>query len=175
MLGKFGSVEIQASDHQSETAHEKNRVHRNLERNSVNVSHTSKRPFPVHLIERPNADPEDHHMTDARALSATSDGANIDIELFDGRKFRIYPQDIAELKAAKPEQLAGMELSLNGHSLRFPSLAIDLMVASLIHRRGSAATHPGDTLNQRRRSLREINQKFRGRSGGTRLTPRNRP
>jgi hypothetical protein len=114
-------------------------------------------------------------MTDARALSATSDGANIDIELFDGRKFRIYPQDIAELKAAKPEQLASMELSLNGHSLRFPSLDIDLMVASLIHRRGHAATYPGESLGQRRRSLREIDQKSRGRSGGTRLIPRNRP
>src|SRR5215469_18974522 len=112
-------------------------------------------------------------MTDARALSATSDGANIDIELFDGRRFRIYPQDIAELKAAKPEQLTSMELSLNGHSLRFPSLDIDLVVASLIHRRGQAATCPG--LGRRRRSLREIDQKFRGRSGGTRLIPRNRP
>jgi Protein of unknown function (DUF2442) len=114
-------------------------------------------------------------MTDARASSATSDGANIDIELFDGRKFRIYPQDIAELKAAKPEQLASMELSLNGHSLRFPSLDIDLMVASLIHRRGPAATNPGESLSQRRRSLREIDQKFPGRSGGTRSIPRNRP
>jgi len=111
-------------------------------------------------------------MTDARALSATSDGANIDIELFDGRKFRIYPQDIAELKAAKPEQLTSMELSLNGHSLRFPSLDIDLVVASLIHRRGQAATYRGESLGQRRRTPREIDQKFRGRSGKLHRTPK---
>jgi hypothetical protein len=71
-------------------------------------------------------------VTDARALSATSNGTHIDIVLFDGRKLRIRPQAIAALKHAAPDDLEVVELSLSGHSLRFPSLGIDLMVAPLI-------------------------------------------
>jgi hypothetical protein len=72
---------------------------------------------------------------DARAIRAWIEGSYVCLRLSDDREIRFPASKNRKLRAARPEQLANLELICNGTGVHWPDLDEDLSVQGIVEGR----------------------------------------
>ena len=70
-----------------------------------------------------------------RAVAAFIEGGQVCVKLDDGREIRFPASRNKRLRAAKPQQLANIEIICNGTGLHWPDLDEDLSVVGILEGR----------------------------------------